>query len=77
PRGVPQIEVTFEIDVNGILKVTAEDKGTGNKNNIVINSNTNRLSPEEIDRMIKDSEKFADEDRKVKDRVDAKNELES
>lgn len=77
PRGVPQIEVTFEIDVNGILKVTAEDKGTGNKNNIVINSNTNRLSPEEIDRMIKDSEKFADEDKKVKERVDAKNELES
>ncbi len=95
PRGVPQIEVTFEIDVNGILKVsemnlngriielnfilqvTAEDKGTGNKNNIVINSNTNRLSPEEIDRMIKDSEKFADEDKKLKDRVDAKNELES
>jgi heat shock protein 5 len=77
PRGVPQIEVTFEIDVNGILKVTAEDKGTGNKNNIVINSNTNRLSPEDIDRMIKDSEQFADEDKKVKDRVDAKNELES
>ncbi|CAF0894031.1 unnamed protein product [Rotaria sordida] len=77
PRGVPQIEVTFEIDVNGILKVTAEDKGTGNKNNIVINSNTNRLSPEEIERMIKDSERFAEEDKKVKDRVDAKNELES
>ncbi len=77
PRGVPQIEVTFEIDVNGILKVTAEDKGTGNKNNIVINSNTNRLSPEDIDRMIKDSERFADEDKKVKERVDAKNELES
>jgi endoplasmic reticulum chaperone BiP len=57
--------------------VTAEDKGTGNKNNIVINSNTNRLSPDEIDRMIKDSEKFADDDKKVKDRVDAKNELES
>ncbi|CAF3994569.1 unnamed protein product [Rotaria magnacalcarata] len=77
PRGVPQIEVTFEIDVNGILKVTAEDKGTGNKNNIVISSNTNRLSPEDIERMIKDSERFADEDKKVKDRVDAKNELES
>ena len=96
PRGIPQIEVTFEIDVNGILKVssvrvdarepidlvrslqvTAEDKGTGNKNNIVINSNTNRLSPDEIERMIKDSEKFAEEDKKVKDRVDAKNELES
>jgi molecular chaperone DnaK (HSP70) len=57
--------------------VTAEDKGTGNKNNIVINSNTNRLSPEEIDRMIEVSEKFADEDKKVKERVDAKNELES
>jgi len=77
PRGVPQIEVTFEIDVNGILKVTAEDKATGKKNNLVINSNTNRLSPDDIDRMIKDSEKFADEDKKVKDRADAKNELES
>ena len=77
PRGVPQIEVTFEIDVNGILKVSAEDKGTGNKNNIVINNNQNRLSPEEIERMIKDAEKFADDDKKVKERVEAKNELES
>jgi heat shock protein 5 len=77
PRGIPQIEVTFEIDVNGILKVSAEDKGTGNKNNIVINNNQNRLSPEEIERMIKDAEKFADEDKKVKEKVDAKNELES
>ncbi|CAF1266863.1 unnamed protein product [Adineta steineri] len=77
PRGVPQIEVTFEIDVNGILKVTAEDKGTGNKQNIVINADTNRLSPEEIERIIKDSEQFAEEDKKVKERVDAKNELES
>jgi endoplasmic reticulum chaperone BiP len=77
PRGVPQIEVTFEIDVNGILRVSAEDKGTGNKNNIVINNNQNRLSPEEIERMIKDAEKFADEDKKVKEKVEAKNELES
>jgi len=77
PRGVPQIEVTFEIDVNGILKVSAEDKGTGNKNNIVINNNQNRLSPEEIERMIKESEKFADEDKKIRERVEAKNELES
>jgi heat shock protein 5 len=77
PRGVPQIEVTFEVDVNGILKVSAEDKGTGNKNNIVINNNQNRLSPEDIDRMIKDAEKFADEDKKVKEKVEAKNELES
>jgi len=77
PRGVPQIEVTFEIDVNGILKVSAEDKGTGNKNNIVINNNQNRLSPEEIERMIKESEKFADDDKKIRERVEAKNELES
>src|SRR5699024_9835497 len=77
PRGVPQIEVTFEIDVNGILKVTAEDKGTGNKEKITITNDHNRLSPEDIERMIKDAEKFSDEDKKVKERVEAKNELES
>jgi heat shock protein 5 len=76
PRGVPQIEVTFEIDVNGILRVTAEDKGTGNKNNIVINNDQNRLSPQDIDRMINDAEKFAEEDKKVKEKVEARNELE-
>ena len=76
PRGVPQIEVTFEIDVNGILRVSAEDKGTGNKNNIIINNDQNRLSPEDIDRMINDAEKFAEEDKKVKERVEARNELE-
>ena len=77
PRGVPQIEVTFEIDVNGILKVTAEDKGTGSKNQIVIQNDNNRLSPEDIERMINDAEKYADEDEKVKSKVEAKNELES
>lgn len=77
PRGVPQIEVTFEIDVNGILKVTAEDKGTGTKNHIVIQNDNNRLSPEDIERMINDAEKFADDDKKVKEKVEAKNELES
>ncbi len=77
PRGVPQIEVTFEIDVNGILRVTAEDKGTGKKNNIVINKETNRLSAEEIERMIQDAEKFSDQDKQVKERVEARNELES
>jgi len=77
PRGVPQIEVTFEIDVNGILRVSAEDKGTGKKNNIVIKNDQNRLSPEDIDRMINDAEKFAEEDKKVKERVEARNELES
>lgn len=57
--------------------MSAEDKGTGNKNNIVISNNQNRLSPEEIERMIKDAEKFADEDKQLKERVEAKNELES
>ncbi|XP_033744064.1 LOW QUALITY PROTEIN: endoplasmic reticulum chaperone BiP-like [Pecten maximus] len=77
PRGVPQIEVTFEIDVNGILKVTAEDKGTGSKNQITIQNDNERLSPEDIERMINDADIFADEDEKVKEKVDAKNELES
>ena len=77
PRGVPQIEVSFEIDVNGILTVLAEDKGTGNKNNIVINNDQNRLSKDDIERMINDAEKFADEDKKLKERVESRNELES
>ncbi|GFY44390.1 endoplasmic reticulum chaperone BiP [Trichonephila inaurata madagascariensis] len=77
PRGVPQIEVTFEIDVNGILKVTAEDKGTGIKEKITITNDHNRLTPEDIERMIKDAEQFADEDKKIKERVEARNELES
>ncbi|CAG0896386.1 unnamed protein product, partial [Cyprideis torosa] len=76
PRGVPQIEVTFEIDANGILQVSAEDKGTGNKEKITITNDNNRLSPEDIERMIKDAETFADEDKKLKEKVDAKNELE-
>jgi len=57
--------------------VSAEDKGTGNKNNIVIQNDNNRLSPEDIERMINDAEKYADDDKKLKERVDAKNELES
>jgi heat shock protein 5 len=76
PRGTPQIEVTFEIDVNGILKVSAEDKGTGNKNNIVIKNDQNRLSPEDMEHMMNNAEKFAEEDKKVKERVEARNELE-
>ena len=77
PRGVPQIEVTFEIDANGILQVSAEDKGTGSKEKIVITNDQNRLTPEDIERMIQDSEKYADEDKKLKERVEARNELES
>merc|ERR1712188_115576 len=76
PRGVPQIEVTFEIDVNGILRVSAEDKGTGNKEKIEIKNDANRLTPEEIEKMIQDAEIFADEDKKVAERAVAKNELE-
>lgn len=62
-------EVTFEIDVNGILHVTAEDKGTGNKNKITITNDQNRLSPEDIERMLQDAEKFAESDKKLKETV--------
>merc|ERR1712042_220583 len=77
PRGVPQIEVTFEIDANGILVVSAEDKGTGSKEKITITNDQNRLTPEDIERMINDAEKFADEDAALKSKVEARNELES
>ena len=77
PRGVPQIEVTFEIDANGILQVSAEDKGTGNKEKITITNDQNRLTPEDIEQMIQDADKFAEEDKKLKERVESRNELES
>ncbi|XP_026190337.1 endoplasmic reticulum chaperone BiP [Cyclospora cayetanensis] len=76
PRGVPQIDVTFDVDRNGILNVSAVDKGTGKKEHITITNDKGRLTPEEIERMIHDAEKFADEDRKVKERVDGRNALE-
>jgi heat shock protein 5 len=75
--GVPQIEVTFEIDVNGILHVSAEDKGTGNKNQITITNDKDRLSKEEIERMIKEAEAAAEEDKKFKERVESRNQLEN
>ena len=77
PRGVPQIEVTFQIDENGILTVTAEDKGSGNTEAITITNDQNRLTPEDIDKMIQDAEKFAEDDKLVKEKVESKNELES
>mmetsp|Transcript_10106 Transcript_10106/g.33446 ORF Transcript_10106/g.33446 Transcript_10106/m.33446 type:complete len:224 (+) Transcript_10106:1617-2288(+) len=77
PRGVPQIEVTFEIDANGILNVGAEDKGTGKAEKIVITNDKGRLSQEEIERMVEEAEEFAEEDRKIKERVDARNSLET
>jgi len=76
PRGVPQIEVTFEIDANGILQVSAEDKGTGKAEKITITAEKGRLSTEEIERMVQEAEEFAEEDKKVKDRIDGRNGLE-
>lgn len=77
PRGVPQIEVTFEVDANGILQVAAEDKGTGKAEKITITAEKGRLSEEEIERMVREAEEFAEEDKKVKGRIDARNGLES
>ena len=76
PRGVPQIEVTFDIDANGIVNVYAKDKGTGKEQHITITSSTN-MSQEDIDRAVKDAEKFAEEDKKQKDAVDTKNHAEN
>ena len=76
PRGVPQIEVTFEIDANGIVNVGAEDKGTGKSEKITITADKGRLSEEEIERMVREAEEFADEDKEMKAKVDARNALE-
>merc|ERR1711966_407025 len=77
PRGVPQIEVTFFIDANGILNVGAEDKGTGKSEKITITNDKGRLSQEEIERMVQEAEEFAEEDKLVKERIDARNSLET
>jgi heat shock protein 1/8 len=77
PRGVPQIEVTFDIDANGIMHVSAVDKSTGRENKITITNDKGRLSKDEIEKMVRDAEKFKDEDDKQKDRISAKNALES
>ncbi len=76
PRGVPQIEVTFDIDANGIVSVFAKDKGTGKEQKIVIEAST-RLSDDEIDRMVKEGESHAEEDKKLKEKVEARNGLDS
>ena len=75
-RGVPQIEVTFDVDANGILNVSALDKGTGKSNKITITNEKGRLSKDEIERLVKDAEKFKDEDEAVKKRIETKNALE-
>ncbi|MEE8387118.1 MAG: Hsp70 family protein, partial [Acidiferrobacterales bacterium] len=76
PRGIPQIDVTFDIDANGIMHVSAKDKATGKENKIVIKSSSG-LSDEEVDRMVKDAEVHADEDRKAHELVDARNQADS
>jgi heat shock protein 5 len=77
PRGVPQIEVTFEIDANGILKVSALDKGTGKSESITITNDQRRLSADEIERMVREAEEFADEDAAVKKRIESMNSLQN
>ncbi|XP_021277480.1 heat shock 70 kDa protein [Herrania umbratica] len=77
PRGVPQVNVTFDIDANGILNVTAEDKTAGVKNQITITNDKGRLSKEEIEKMVKDAERYKAEDEEVKKKVEAKNALEN
>jgi heat shock protein 1/8 len=77
PRGVPQIEVTLEIDANGILQVSAEEKATGNKQKITITNDKGRLNKDQIDAMLKEAENFKDDDERNKQRVESKNELEN
>ena len=77
PRGVPQIEVTFEVDVDGILNVQATDKGTGKKEQITITSDKDRLSPEDIERMVREAEEASEEDKRVRETVESRNSLEN
>merc|ERR1719192_2284010 len=77
PRGVPQIEVTFDIDANGILNVSACDKASGRENKITITNDKGRLSKEEIERMVNDAEKYKQQDEDQRTRITAKNALES
>ena len=77
PRGVPQINVCFDIDANGILNVSAEDKSTGQKNKITITNDKGRLSKEEIERMVQEAEKYKAEDEEHKKKIEAKNGLEN
>merc|ERR1739844_134963 len=77
PRGVPKIEVAFDVDANGILSISASDQASGASKSITITSEKGRLSEEEIERMVREAEEFAEQDKKVKERIDAKNGLES
>merc|ERR1711916_270506 len=77
PRGVPRIDVTFEIDANGILNVSAVDQTTGKENKITITNDKGRLSKEDIDRMVREAEQYAGDDAKAKEKIEAKNSLEN
>ncbi|KAI9327224.1 heat shock protein 70 family [Obelidium mucronatum] len=77
PRGTPQIEVTFEINVDGLLRVSAHDKGTGKSESITITNDKGRLTEEEIERMVREAEQFAEEDQLLKEKIEAKNVLEN
>merc|ERR1719248_536641 len=77
PRGQPQIDVCFDIDANGILNVSALEKSTGKENKITITNDKGRLSQEEIERMAEEAEEFAEEDKKVREKIEARNQLEN
>tara|TARA_B100000676_G_scaffold312866_1_gene389430 strand:+ start:512 stop:2431 length:1920 start_codon:yes stop_codon:yes gene_type:complete len=77
PRGVPQIEVAFDIDANGIMNIEAHDKGSGKKEHITITNDKGRLSSDDIERMVQEAEDFKEEDQKIKDKIESKNKLES
>ncbi|EXC17991.1 Luminal-binding protein 5 [Morus notabilis] len=77
PRGIPQIEVTFEVDADGILHVTAEDKAAKKSQSITITNEKGRLSQEEIEKMVKEAEEFAEEDKKLREKIDSRNKLET
>jgi len=77
PRGVPQIEVSFDVDANGILSINASDRGTGRTQSLTITSEKGRLSDDEIERMVQEAEEFADQDAAEKDNVEARNQLEA
>ena len=77
PRGIPQIEITFDVDANSILNVTATEKGTGKTNKIVITNDQNRLSQSDIEKMVSDATKYEQDDKEIKERIEARNELEN
>ena len=77
PRGTPQIEVTFEVDQNSILSVAAVEKGSGKKNNIVIKNENGKLSDADIERMLREAEEFAEQDKLAKERIDARQALDN